>query len=193
MLGDAVPGVVRRSFALFAAFILTVATSVPAFAQTSDTVTVTGSIVAAPLSITISTESVSFGNIDYRSTQDGNSSATGFLTSDNNGAQWVANTPVSITVISPSTWTSTACVSSSSGLPGTGLYLLPSMPASVTEAGTAFAQANVNIPSNCSSVLTWKLNHAEGESTWSRQLGMWIQSTHTTGAFNATVTFSVSN
>jgi hypothetical protein len=192
-LGDSMRVVFRRAFAVLAVFILAAVSFVPVTAQSSDSVVVTGSIVLAPLSISISNETIAFGALDYRATpQTPAASATGFLADGNNGALWVANTPVSISVISPAPWSATACVSANTGLPTAGLYLLPSMPADAPAANLAYQQANVAIANGCTSPTAWTVNNNPGEATVTRFFGTWVQSNSTVGPFSATVVFSVS-
>ena len=186
-------GVVRRLLTIGSVLAISLAAIVPVTAQTDDTVVVTGSIVDAPLSITISNDSVGFGNIDYKaSAQAQPASAQGFVVAGNNGAQWISNSPVTVSITSPVTWSATACVVSRSGLPASGLYLLGSMPASASDANTMFVSANTPIPGTCSTQLTWTTNNSPGDQTLTKYLGTWVQSTDAKGSFTATVRFSVS-
>ena len=183
----------RRVFAILTAFAVILASLVPVTAQSSDSVDITGAIVSAPLSIEISNTTVAFGALDYRATaQPNQASATGFLAPANNGAYWVANTALSISIISPSSWSATACVSTSNGLPGAGLYNLETMPGDAPAANVAFAQSNVNINA-CASATPWTTNNNAGTPTLTRYLGTWVQSTDTPRSFTAIVHFSVSN
>lgn len=187
-------GLSRRVLVFLSVVSLALASFVPVTAQTSDSVEVTGSIVAAPLSITISSETISFGALDYRATpQTPVATATGFLVAGNNGAQWVANTPLSVTVVSPNTWSASACVSSNSGLPASGLSILSTMPGDADTANSAFLQSTAPIVSGCPSPISWTTNNVPGESTLTRYLGTWVQSTDTVRAFQATVLITVSN
>jgi hypothetical protein len=186
-------GLSRRVLVFLSVVSLALASSVPVTAQTSDSVEVTGSIVAAPLSITISTETISFGALDYRATAQPNpGSATGFLADGNNGALWVANTPLSISISSPAAWSATACISVSNGLPTAGLFGMAAMPADAAAANLAFQSSNSFIHP-CASAVPWTTSSQPGDATLSRHLGTWVQSTNALGPFTATVQFSISN
>ncbi|MEZ4623231.1 MAG: hypothetical protein R2843_00135 [Thermomicrobiales bacterium] len=79
-------GVIRRVVVCALVLALVVGSMGQVSAETSDSVTVTGEIVAVPLSITISTSDITFGNIDYKATaQTTNIAATGFQVANNNG------------------------------------------------------------------------------------------------------------
>jgi hypothetical protein len=191
--GDSMRVVSRRVFAVVAAFVLAVASFVPVTAQSSDSVVVTGSIVLAPLSITVSNETIAFGALDYRATpQTPTASATGFLADGNNGALWVANTPVSISVVSPLTWSATVCINTSSGLPVAGLYGIAELPTNAAAANLAYQQSNAYI-NTCGNASPWTLGNAAGEQTLTRFMGTWVQITNPAGPFSATLLFSVSN
>jgi hypothetical protein len=192
--GDSMRVVFRRAFAVLAVLILTAVSFVPVTAQSSDSVVVTGSIVAAPLSITISNETIAFGALDYRATpQTPAASATGFVVPGNSGAQWVANTPLSFTVVSPNPWSASACVSLNAGLPNSGLYIVPAMPVDATAASLAFQQTNAPVSSACPAPTAWTMNNSAGESTMTRYFGTWVQSSDTVRSFSATVQITVSN
>lgn len=184
--------VVGRVFGVASAVVLAIASVVPVSAQSSDSVNVTGEIVSAPLSITISTASVDFGNIDYKATtQPPTASATGFVVgAGDNGAQWVANTAINVSIESPGTFTARVCITNNNGLPPNLIYILDNMPANATDANTAFTAPTAGLTQTCPPPMTWKTG-VSGTHSYAPHLGMWIQSNHTPQDFSATVVFSV--
>ena len=185
-------GVIRRVVVCALVLALVVGSMGQVSAETSGSVTVTGEVVAVPLSITIFTSDVSFGNIDYKATeQTSDISAKGFEVANNNGAQWVANTPIDVSIESPGPFTSTVCTSSQTGLPTNGFYIMDTIPAGPSDAATKFSAPNASVMANCTPGTTWKSGTA-GVHPYSAYLGLWIQMTHDLQTFTATVTFSVS-
>ena len=184
--------VVSRVLGFACALALVVGSMGQVSAETSDSVTVTGEIVAVALSITISTSDITFGNIDYKATaQTTNIAATGFQVANNNGAQWVANSSIDVSIESPGPFTSSVCTSSQNGLPPNGFYIMDAVPSSDTDAATKFSAPNASVMANCTPGTTWKSGTA-GIHPYSAYLGLWIQMTHDLQEFTATVTFSVS-
>ena len=185
-------GVIRRVVVCALVLALVVGSMGQVSAETSDSITVTGEIVAVPLSITISTSDITFGNIDYKATaQTTNVAATGFQVANNNGAQWVANSSINVSIESPGPFTSSVCTSSQNGLPPNGFYIMDAVPSSDTDAATKFSAPNSSIVASCTPGTPWKSGTA-GIHPFSAYLGLWIQMTHDLQEFTATVTFSVS-
>lgn len=185
--------VVSRVFGAACALMLAFAFVVPVSSQSSDSVTVTGAIVGAPLSISIPDTVVTFGNMDYLATSQGGSpSAVGFLADSNNGALWISQTPVVITIVSPAVWSSTVCVTSSTGLPATAFRILPSVPTTTQEANTAFGQSGASVAESCTTPSAWIVSQtAGGPTVHTRYLGAWVQQTMTPAPVTGTITFSV--
>lgn len=187
--------VVGRVFGLVCAFALIVASAVHVTAQSSDSVTVTGEIVGVPLSISISETTIAFGSMDYlASPQGGSPSAVGFLATGNNGALWTAQTPVTISVNSPSTWASSVCVTNSTGFAAHKFRLLTTVPADAAGANAAFGAGNAYISAVCPAPTPWIMNQPAGASmSFTRYLGAWVQVDDPVATINATITFSVTN
>lgn len=161
---------------------------VPAQADTTGSVTVTGSIVASPLSMTIAQSSVAFGNIDAAGTpQQPTASATGLPTSG--GAFWVADTAVTIVVSSPVPWTSQACHNNSGTRPPGGIVtVMQNKPATAQEAAGFYDSRR--LPSDCASSPNWGVGNA-GQVTRTVYLMTKVLETDSVSSFNTTVTFSV--
>ena len=185
---------VGRVSAFVCALAFVVASMAPVSAQSSDSVTVTGEIVAVPLSISIPTTTVTFGQMDYlASPQGGSPSAVGFIATGNNGALWTSQTPISITVVSPAVWASSVCVANSSGLGAHMFRLLAAVPADVTAANAAFIAGSAQISTSCATPSLWISNQSAGTpAPFTRYLGAWVQSSDPAATVNATITFSVS-
>lgn len=165
----------------------------PLSAQTSDTVTVTGNIVALPLGIAIPETTISLGNIDYQATaQSEPVFANGFAAEGNNGALWTALEPIMMKVVSPATWSAGVCVIPFGGLPATRFRLLSAIPTNTSEANTAFNGPNSYVSDNCNSPSQWLQNQPAGSpNPFTRYIGAWVQSSDGAGLLKAEITFSV--
>lgn len=183
----------RKIASLVGAIVLVASSVSLSGASSTGTVTVSGAIVQAPASISISNSAINFGNIDSRGTVQSPQQAIGYL--GDGGAYWVTATAVSITVSSPSTWSGTVCLSSATGLPSGGLKVMSpnERPTSEADAATQYNALPVT-STNCSSPTSWISN---GQSTdtgpFEEHLATFVLNGDTPRSFSATVTFSVSN
>ena len=161
---------------------------VPAQADTTGTVTVTGQIVASPLSMTIDQSSVAFGNIDSAGpAQGGTVLATGWTSTG--GAVWVAKNPVTISVSSPGVWQTKACHGPAGTMPPGGLSTsLGLEPATMQNA--VYAYENRRLTSDCATLLVGATGNT-GQSTTTVYLLTKVSNSDPSGSFNTTVTFSV--
>jgi len=166
----------------------------PVTAQSSDSIMVTGEVVAFPLSITLSDDTVTFGRIDHRATPQtgGTIYANGFLV-NNNGAQWVSRTTFSVTVDSPNVWSATICATATPAA-YSGLFRhMDAMPADAAAANTAFSATDANyISGSCASPHNWLQGQLPGLASFTRYLGVWANGTAPLGTLDATITISVS-
>lgn len=179
----------RRFASLVGALVLLAGAVSPSSAQESATVTVSGQIVAAPLSISIGSGSVNFGSIDHKATpQTPSASSAGFV-SPSGGAYWFANAPIVLNVNSPTSWTGGVCRTDGANVPDGGFRLSVSLPQSQSDANTAFG-GNA-IPPCGGTPLTWMMG-SQGSVSPERYLGVWVQSDDTIGSFSTVLTFSVS-
>jgi len=186
--------VVRRVSGPLLALLLVVASMAPVTAQSSDSITVTGEVVAFPLSITLSDDTVTFGRIDHRATAQtgGTIYANGFLVSGN-GAQWVSRTTFSVTVDSPNVWSATICATATPSA-YSGLFRhMDAMPADAAAANAAFGSDPNYISGNCTIPTTWLQSQASGMRSFTRYLGVWVDKDAPFGTLNGTITITVSN
>jgi len=179
----------RRFASLIGALVILLGSAGVSSAQTTDTVSVSGQVAPAPLNISIATDSVNFGNIDYKATSQGASPAAQGFEAQGGGAYWTAVTPIVINVSSPNPWTGQVCRDSGSNVPEGGIRLLGRVPQDQQEASADFGGNNV-IPT-CSGNLTWLLSGSTGSTTTTKYIGTWVQSTDQLGTLSTRLTFSV--
>ena len=182
-----------RGFAsLVGSLILMAAAVYPSAAATSGPVAVSGAVVQAPLSMTISPGSISFGNIDSRGTpQTGTILATGDATSG--GAYWFTTSSLTLTVSSPGVWSSATCLNSGAIIPDGGIAIIPQSNLPVLGQGQTVFDTAKKAGATCSSPNAW----IEGQSATDSvshvlHLGTFVPSGATPKGIDATITFSVS-
>lgn len=187
-----VRGWTRRLTTLAAALILTVGAMAPVSAQTSDTVQVTGTITTIPLRISITLETVPFGEIDSDASPQTGAGALGYPASF--GAFWIAVTPIAVEISSPGSWGAIICAGATGNLPARGLRHFSGLPLTQQAAEAAFLSSNpastTILPCGQGAVTPFIVG-SRGISSFSRYLGTHLLPTDSTGAFNATVVFSV--
>jgi hypothetical protein len=184
----------RRIASLVGALVLVAAAANPSAASTTGSVTVTGKIVAAPVSISIGPASIGFGDIDAKGTpQTGTAQAVGFEDT-NGGAHWFTNAKITVTVSSPSAWSGKVCLSSPDSLPAGGLRLTtPDLFPLSGPAATNFT-SSLQPSIGCASPATWVgSENATPGITYEYHLSTYVGTGDTPRTFGATVTFSASN
>jgi hypothetical protein len=187
----------RRIASLVGALILTAAAINPSAASTTGSVSVTGSIVPVPVSISIDQTTVGFGSVDSKGTpQTGSTRATGYE-AVGGGAYWFTTSTIKVTVSSPTAWSGTVCLSASDGLPLGGIKLptTAQLPTSATQAASSWS--TLLVPSaSCSPAATW-VGSATSTPGVSHEyhLATFVGTTdgENPRSFTATVTFSASN
>jgi type 1 fimbria pilin len=183
----------RRFASLVGALVLLIGATVHSHAQQSGNVTVTGQIVAAPMSISIAQSTIGFGDIDSKGTmQTGTKVASGFAVAT--GAYWYTDSKISITVSSPTQWTGRFCRSNDLNVPGGGFALIDTsdFPTNSTEAQTRF-NAAPQASTNCSSATSWISGApATTQRVIEKHLATQVLNGDQTGSFSSTLTFSVS-
>jgi hypothetical protein len=163
-------------------------------ASSTGTVTVTGAIVQAPASISISNNSIAFGNIDSKGTLQSPQQAIGYL--GDGGAYWVTVSAISITVSSPSPWSGTVCRNSATGLPSGGLKLMSpdERPSGEADAANQFDNVSINPSTNCESATIWISNGQPSDTgPYLEHLATFVLNGDLPRSFSAELTFSVSN
>lgn len=173
---------------VFGALVLMLVMAVPVLADTSGTVSVTGEIVPSPLSLTISTTSVSFGQLDSAGTAQASPLATGYRTTG--GAYWVAEAAVTLTVSSPAAWTGTVCVTSGGTPPPGGLAInKTTKPETLSAAEYAFSAYGL---SGCPTARQWAQGGVVTQDTTTVYLVTLVSDSDAPGTFAAPLQFSVS-
>jgi hypothetical protein len=165
----------------------------PSAAATTGQVTVSGAIVQVPASITITTPTIGFGNMDAKGTPQSPVQANGYL--GGGGAYWVTNSAIVIKVSSPTAWNGSVCMPTSAGLPSGEIRILRS---DNLPTGTGDAQSKVDggiKPAKvCTSPSPWITNGAQtSETTFNLHLGTFLSDADAPKSFGATLTFSVVN
>jgi hypothetical protein len=185
---------VQRIASLVGALIVTAAAINPSAASTTGSVSVTGSIVAAPVSISIGQTSIGFGGIDAKGTpQTGPTQAVGFEDAGG-GARWFTTATVTVTVSSPTAWSGTVCMSASEGLPSGMLGL--SAPPSPTDGSSALSRWSdaIKPAQGCLTQTTWIQSGLKTNGTdYVYHLATYVGLDDLPRNFSATVQFSASN
>jgi hypothetical protein len=165
----------------------------PSIAAPTGTVSVSGTIVAVPASISITNGSISFGNIDAKGTPQSSQQAVGYLS--DGGAYWVTVSAATITVSSPTAWNGTVCRSAAVDLPSGGLVIMSpdERPSGESDAASKFSVAT-RPGTDCATPTSWVSNgQPSSAATYNEHMGTFVLNGDAPRAFNVTVTFSVSN
>jgi hypothetical protein len=179
-----------RLCSVIGAVVLSLGTFVPVHADSTGTVSVTGAIVASPLSISIIGSPIAFGNIDSAGTpQTSGISAAGFR--DTNGAYWVAENPIAISINSPSGWNGTVCeMTGGTSAPGGLAFAQNTKPTTLASAATSYGSNRIS--SGCPGTLIWGTRATAGLDSRTLYLTTKVFDTDTPRSFNTTIQFSVS-
>jgi hypothetical protein len=179
-----------RLCSLVGALVLSIGTFVPAHADTTGTVSVTGSIIASPLSMTIDQTSVGFGDINAAGTAQSPVAAIGYRGS--NGAFWVSETSIQITVSSPSGWNGFVCQNAGGTLPPGGIAIAKTTkPSSLADATSAYSTGLTS--TGCPGSLSWGSGGSSGPQVNSIYfLTKVLDTDPASGFFNPTLKFTVS-
>jgi type 1 fimbria pilin len=183
----------RRLASLVGALVLMAAAVYPSSAATSGNVTVTGTIVPVPVSISIGQTSIAFGNIDAKGTpQSSPAQARGYDTGDG-GAHWFTNGTIGVTVSSPSAWSGTICMSGAQDLPSGQLKLATTtqFPSNESQASSYFGTA-LQL-SNCTSPGAWVSGGTTAGTSYEYHLATFVSPNDSPREFSATITFAASN
>ena len=179
-----------RLCSLVGALVLSLGTFIPAHADTNGNVTVTGSIVASPLSMTITETSIGFGNLDSAGTaQTGSPSAIGFRTTD--GAFWVAESGIHIAVSSPTGWVGRVCEGQPSTPPPGGIAFEYVKPTTLQTANSSYDSHR--IPGNCTTPVIWRPSGSSGQSSATLYLTTKVGDADAAASFSMKLTFSVAS
>jgi hypothetical protein len=184
----------RRIASLVGALILTAAAINPSAASTTGSVSVTGSIVPVPVSISIGQGTIGFGNIDVKGTpQTAPVQAVGYE-AVGGGAYWFTTSTITVTVSSPTSWSGTVCMSASDNLPS-GLLGLSAPPSPTDQSSATSNWGNAIKPAQgCATPTSWvSSNQGTPGTDYLYHLATYVGTNDSPGSFSATIVFSASN